>query len=158
MNIFKDIKGYEGRYQINEYGEVKSLERRKGAIVCYEKVLKPENNRGYLRVTLSKDNKTKRFLVHRLVYQTFMGEIKEGLHIHHIDENKSNNHISNLIPATPLENNHYSSESKGFKLTEEKVRSIRKNKLSVKEVVEIYKISPRHALRVIKKERWSWVD
>ena len=83
---------------------------------------------------------------------------EEGLICHHIDENKSNNHISNLIPATPLENNHYSSKSKGFKLTEEKVRSIRKNKLSVKEVVEIYKISPRHALRVIKKERWSWVD
>ena len=158
MNIFKDIKGYEGRYQINEYGEVKSLERQKGAIKCKERILKPDKYRGYSRYALCKDNKVKRHFAHRLVYQTFVGEIKEGLHIHHIDENPSNNHISNLMPATPLENSHYSREKAGYILYEKDVKYIRSNNLTVKEVVNKYGISPRHALRVIKKERWSWVD
>lgn len=145
-------------YQINESGEIKSLRRKKGAVVCKERVLNPETNKGYKRVTLSKNNKTKRFLVHRLVYQTFKGELKKGMQIHHIDEDKFNNHISNLMQVTPLENNHYSSVTKGFKLTEEKVKEIRTKNLTVKEIVRDYGISPRHALRVLKKERWKWVD
>ncbi|MGV3043494.1 NUMOD4 motif-containing HNH endonuclease [Staphylococcus rostri] len=158
ITIFKDIKGYEGKYQINEYGEVKSLKRKKGALMCKERMLKLETSNGYKRVTLSKNDTTKRFLVHRLVYQTFIGDLKKGMQIHHIDENKFNNHISNLMQVTPLENNHYSSVTKGFKLTEEKVREIRSRKLTVSEVVNNYGISPRHALRVINKERWKWVD
>ena len=158
VEIWKDIKGYEGKYQINEYGKVKSLSRKKGAIKCKERILKPDVIRGYSRYALCKDDKVKKHFAHRLVYQTFGGEIKEGLYIHHIDENPSNNHISNIMPATPTENSHYSRERMGYILYEEDVRYIRNNKLTVREVVNKYGISPRHALRVIKKERWKWVD
>ena len=158
VNIFKDIKGYEGRYQINEYGEVKSLGRQKGAVYCKERILRPDIVSGYKRYRLCKNDKTERLFAHRLVYQTFVGEIKEGLYIHHIDENKVNNHISNLIPATPTENNHYSRVTNGYKLFEKDIKSIRERNLSVKEIVKEYNVSPRHALRIIKRERWSWVD
>ncbi|WP_210146193.1 NUMOD4 motif-containing HNH endonuclease [Staphylococcus sp. GDY8P31P] len=158
VNIYKDIKGYEGKYQINEYGEVKSVARQKGATYCKEKILRPDIVSGYVRYALCKDDKVKRQSAHRLVYQTFIGELKEGMHIHHIDENKHNNHVSNLTQTTPLENNHFSKVKKGYKLDEQKVRFIRDNKLTTTEVVEMFDISPRHALRVIKKERWEWVD
>jgi len=62
------------------------------------------------------------------------------------------------MPATPKENNHYSRVTNGYKLFEEDIKSIRKRNLSVKEIVEEYNISPRHALRIIKRERWGWVD
>ncbi|MGY3716761.1 NUMOD4 motif-containing HNH endonuclease [Sutcliffiella cohnii] len=153
--MFKDIKGYEGLYQINEYGEVKSLARRKGSVFCNTRILKQErNNAGYMRVTLCKENKTKRHFIHRLVYETFVGSIPEGYQIHHKDEDKENNHYSNLIPATAKENNHYSAKSKGYKLTQKDVDFIRSNNLPVKEIVKKYGISPRHALRVLKNDRW----
>ncbi|GMG71790.1 hypothetical protein ShirakiTB12_02580 [Priestia megaterium] len=153
--MFKDIKGYEGRYQIDEQGNVKSLSRQKGSVICKERILKHEkNNCGYHRVTLCKNDKKKRFFVHRLVYEAFKGDIPEGLQIHHIDENKDNNQLSNLMLATCRENNHYSAEAKGYKLTQKDVDYIRSHKLSTKEIVDKFGISPRQALRIIKNERW----
>lgn len=147
--MFKDIKGYEGLYQINERAEVKSLIRKKGGL------LKPDvNNCGYLRITLCKNGKTKRFFLHRLVYETFIAEIPKGLTIHHIDENKANNHINNLLACTTRQNNHFSAENKGYKLTQSDVDYIRASNLTTKQVTEKYRISPRHALRIIKNERW----
>lgn len=57
---------------------------------------------GYKRVQLNKFGKRKNFLVHRLVYETFLGPIPEGYQIDHIDHDKTNNHIDNLraLPAS----------------------------------------------------------
>ena len=153
--MFKDIKGYEGIYQVNEYGVVKSLARKKGTVLAKEKILKTDlSSAGYLRVTLSKENVTKRYLLHRLVYETFIGEIPPKMTIHHIDEDKTNNHINNLLVCTSRQNNHFSRVVKGYKLFKKDVDFIRSNNLTAKQVVEKYGISHRHALRVIKNERW----
>ena len=150
--MFVDIKGFEGKYQINQYGVIKSLSRLKGSIVCKERILKPdENNCGYLRVTLCKDDKKKRVFVHRLVYETFVGPIGEGMQIHHINEDKKDNRIQNLMVSTPKENSHFSSKKSGFKLRLGDVKRIRKANMSVSEVCDRFGISPRHALRIIKK-------
>lgn len=153
--MFKDIKGYEGLYQMNKFGEVKSLARKKGTIFSKERMMKPETTRtGYMRISLSKENIVRRRLLHRLVYETFIGEIPPGMTIHHIDENKQNNHIDNLLVCTSKQNNHFSRESKGYKLYKNDVDYIRSNNLTVKQAVEKYNISKRHALRIIKNERW----
>lgn len=93
--IWKDIKGYEGRYMVSNYGNVKSLGNNKNR---KEKILKPGvASNGYLQVYLRKDGKSKSFLVHRLVLMIFKPiENMENLEVNHINENKTNNRLDNL--------------------------------------------------------------
>lgn len=93
----KDIKGFEGLYAITEDGRVWSY--------LNNKWLKLEiSSIGYYRVQLRKDGQTYRFLIHRLVFSTFKGEIPEGLTVDHIDGCKDNNHILNLQLLTRGDN------------------------------------------------------
>ena len=102
--IWKNIKGYEGLYQISNYGKVKSLERyyfsgMYNAIKKYqnENIRKTEKSKnGYLRVTLSKNGKLKKYSIHRLVAETFIPNPNNLLQVNHIDENKENNYYKNL--------------------------------------------------------------
>lgn len=91
MEIWKDIEGYEGLYQVSNLGNVKSLRFGK------DKVLKPikiKNN--YLRVDLFKQGKHNLYLVHRLVARAFIDNPNNLPMINHKDENTSNNKVSNL--------------------------------------------------------------
>ena len=89
--IWHDIDGYEGLYQISNKGRVKSLY--KGS----ERILKPrDNGRGYLRVQLTKENTSKHIRVHRLVARAFIPNPYNLPEINHIDENKKNNSVENL--------------------------------------------------------------
>ena len=63
--IWKDIKGYEGIYQISNYGNVRNIKKNKNLQL-------EETFKGYLRTTLCKNGKKKHFKVHRLVAQTFL--------------------------------------------------------------------------------------
>lgn len=104
IEIFKDIEGYEGLYQISNYGNVKSLNYH---CTGKEKILKQGKDKyGYLFVNLYKDGKRKKFLSHRLVVTTFISNDNptEKIQVNHIDENKENNHVSNLEWVTPKEN------------------------------------------------------
>ena len=151
----KAIRGYEGLYEVDKDGNVYSLDRFDGRALRKGKKLKFDlNSSNYARVTLSKSGKTKRFLVHRLVYEAYYGEILEGLQVHHIDEDKLNNSIQNLTLVTQRENNHLSRESLGYKLTQDDVNFIRKHRMTTREISEKYGISLRHALRIMKNERW----
>lgn len=102
--IWKDIKGYEGAYQISNLGSVKSLKHR-GLI--RDKILKPAFVRGYLCVSLcvngTKFRKTHK--VHRLVAQTFLDNPENKPTVNHKDGDKANNSVTNLEWATMLENN-----------------------------------------------------
>ena len=92
--IFKDIAGYEGLYQVSNLGRVKSLNYgRTGK----EKLLQPKlNNRNYWMIQLSKNGVSKKYLLHRLVAQTFLPNPNNLPVVNHIDENKNNNYASNL--------------------------------------------------------------
>lgn len=98
MEIWRDIEGYEGLYQVSNYGRVKHNNRIKKAT---------PTTRGYLDVQLWKDNKCTHKLVHRLVYMTFIGAIPDGMQVNHIDECKTNNVVSNLNLMSPKENINY---------------------------------------------------
>lgn len=94
--VWKDIKGYEGLYQVSNFGRVKSLFR-------YKKILKLcKSESGYLCVNLYKNKKMKRITVHRLVAENFIN--KPTLEVNHKDGNKENNFISNLEWVTTKEN------------------------------------------------------
>ena len=91
--IWKDIKEYENFYQISNFGVVRSLKRKntKG------KILKPSKDKdGYLKVTLSKQNKRKSFFIHRLVAQEFLSNYDNLPQINHKNEIKSDNRVENL--------------------------------------------------------------
>lgn len=85
MEIWKDIKGYEGLYQVSNLGRVKSN----------KKILSPSKTE-YLKVSLSKNGVQSTYYIHRLVAQTFIDNKNNLTHVNHIDENKYNNNVNNL--------------------------------------------------------------
>lgn len=110
VEVWKDIKGYENLYQGSNLGRARSLDTyrksKNGTVKFYRgRILKPGTNKdGYLQVNLYKNNKLKRFLIHRLVAEAFL-EIPEELkhlkgtrylQVNHKDENKLNNNVNNL--------------------------------------------------------------
>lgn len=107
MEIFKDIKEYEGLYQVSNLGRVKSLNYNKTG---KEKILKPTTNKkGYQFVGLYKEGKTKNFLVHRLVAMAFIPTPMDtnATQVNHKDENPANNCVENLEWCTPKYNINY---------------------------------------------------
>lgn len=105
--IWKDIKDYEGLYQVSNFGRVKSLERhiyinkRCCERHLTEKILKPATTtEGYLYVDLSKNGKRRKNLIHILVAQAFTPNSENKSDVHHIDHNKNNNHVDNLMWVT----------------------------------------------------------
>lgn len=111
QEIFKDIKGYEGLYQVSNLGRVRSLDKverlkcrwgfettrpKKGRILTPRK-----HTNGYLRVGL----KEKDFFIHRLVAEAFIHKLKDKPEVNHIDGNKQNNRVDNLEWCNRQENN-----------------------------------------------------
>lgn len=113
MEIWKDIYGYEGHYQVSNLGNVKALYReftgKDGQLKKYpERILKPEllgtGSLKYKRVSLSKDHKVKRYFVHVLVAQTYIHNPEHKPYVNHIDNDGLNNKASNLEWVTHSEN------------------------------------------------------
>ena len=104
--IWKDIKNYEGLYQISSYGRVKSLERKDGiGRNIKERILKPGiNTKKYFFISLSKNNNQKTYVIHRLVALHFIPNSLNKPQVNHIDSDKSNNYIDNLEWCTHSEN------------------------------------------------------
>jgi len=112
--IWKDIKGYEGYYQVSSHGQVRSLDRTvpskgftrriKGRIMAQS-----IDKDGYKHLRLRKGGREKSFFVHRLVAVAFVMNINpvEFIQINHKDEDKKNNHYSNLEWCTAAYNINY---------------------------------------------------
>jgi hypothetical protein len=115
MEIWKDIPGYEGMYQVSNLGNVKSLSRvlrnKYNTFVSKEKLLTPKiASTKYYFVKLCK-NGEKSFAVHRLVMMAFSGV--SDLDVNHKDLNKLNNNLENLEYCTRKENvYHYEQHQK----------------------------------------------
>lgn len=139
--MWKDIKGFEGYYQISDQGQVKSLERQitdsVGHIyIVRERIIKPwKAGRGYFAVTLSKNGKTKASYVHLLVAMAFISNPNNFPTINHINGNKLDNSVGNLEWVSYSYNNQHAydiglhkkgEEQYRAKLTEENVREIKR--------------------------------
>jgi len=100
MEIYKDILGYEGKYLISNYGNVKSL--------LTNKILKPvlatRKKITYKRISLLKDGKQLSFYIHRLVGIAFIANPEDKEYINHLDNEGTNNLVTNLEWATQSEN------------------------------------------------------
>ena len=103
--IFKDIKGYEGLYQVSNFGRLMNLNFRGTG---KNKFMKPsKKNNGYFQVCLSKNGKRKMFLVHRLVAEAFIPNLENLPFVNHKDEDKTNNSVENLEYCTHEYNCNY---------------------------------------------------
>ena len=127
MEIWRDIQGYEGLYQVSNYGRVKSLERNftngiNGCTIKHidEHILIPQNEKGYLRVNLYKNGKQKFCSIHRLVAEAFIPNPNNYPQVNHKDEDKANNKITNLEWCTAQYNNTYGTCKKRMAETQSK--------------------------------------
>lgn len=105
IEVWEDVKGYEGLYQISNLGNIKSVNRavkrvtndKEHIVVFHGKILKPHiSDRGYLRLKLSKNGIEKTHKIHKLVAIAFVNNPNGYCEVNHKDGNKSNNHVDNL--------------------------------------------------------------
>lgn len=101
--IWKDIKDFEGHYQVSNLGRLRSIRTSQGT---YRERLKKTfiSNQGYEQVNLFKNNKSYTLIVHRIIAEAFIPNTMNKETVNHIDGNKLNNNISNLEWNTYSEN------------------------------------------------------
>lgn len=92
------VVGYEGSYEVSSLGAVRSIDRidNRGSRALGRRLRPDATASGHLRVTLSRDGKTRRFFVHRLVLWAFVGCTPPGMEACHNDGDPTNNAVSNL--------------------------------------------------------------
>lgn len=117
--VWKDVEGYEGLYQVSNLGRVKSLTHYITKENCKPrevkgKILTPffDRPKGYLSVSLSKNNKIKLQRIHRLVAQAFIPNPDNLIQINHKDGNKTNNNVENLEWCSCKDNIRHAWENK----------------------------------------------
>ena len=108
--MWKEVKDYEGIYEVSDNGEIRSLGRfvtNNGTEVWIEGTMKTtrQTKQGYVLVDLWKDGKGKTYKVHRLVAEAYIPNPEGKETVNHIDGNKANNNVSNLEWATQKEQN-----------------------------------------------------
>ena len=171
---WKDVIEFEGYYQVNSDGQVRSLDR----IVIYSSgsqrvhkgiLLKPLlADNGYLRVCLQKEHKTVYKAIHRLVLQAFLGGLPFGYQVNHINGIKKDNRLDNLEYLTPSQNRKHAfdtnlqkpllgSNHQNAKLTEENILEIRTlfGVMKQKDIATKFKVS-RSTIADIQHGR-TWI-
>ena len=166
--IWKDIEGYEGYYQVSNQGRVKSLDRvvphaRCGTITKKEKILKHGNTKGYDMVVLCVEHKKKAITDHKLVAEAFICKKENYLQINHIDGNPRNNVVSNLEWCTPYQNTIHALKNKlrKTKLSEKDVLEIRykynEKNITRKELAQQYSVDYSSIHRIVHNEYWNHI-
>lgn len=167
--VFEDLKGYEDSYQISDSGRIFTKRRLIGNQIYYGKELVPQlTSDGYLKVTLSKNCKSKKYYLHRLVAIQFLDNLDNLSQVNHIDGNKLNNSITNLEWCTKQENQNHAirtglmqigQERPSSKLTEQQVLEIYKLKgvLKAQDIADRYKVSKNTINCILRGSKWKYL-
>ena len=135
IEVWKDVKGYEGLYRVSNLGRCKSLERRvgiqNGFRIKKESILKGSQQlNGYIHFSLSKNDQSKGFRSHRIIAKSFIPSVKGKNMINHKNGIKNDNRIENLEWVNGSENNIHAVNFLGKKNIN--------RKLNNNQVLEIY--------------------
>ena len=166
---WKDIKGYEGLYQVSDAGRVKMISL-KGKPT--NTILKLQiNHRGYQWTLLSKPgHKRKGFRIGRLVLTAFVGEPMPGEECNHLNADKLDDHLENLEWASPKENMRHAKEHGLILRGEEVALSVlkesdipeifrmKKKGKSHKEIGEIFDVHHKTIAVVLSRKTWSHIE
>lgn len=164
--IWKDVVGFENLYRVSHLGRIKSCKYRyKGE--KYEIILKARPcTKGYLRISLCQNGKIFSKSVHKLVAEAFIPNLKNLPQVHHIDYNKSNNTVENLMWITNDDNMKDAVEKGVFRnrpspnrhLTNEQVKKIRElyknDGLTMTKIAEMFNISINSISSIIQKKSY----
>lgn len=172
--IFKDVPNFPG-YQVSDLGRIRS--KRKDGPGCFEREswrylkLNKSHSDGYLRVMIYQSGKGKLRLVHRLVLEAFVGSPPEKCHASHLDGNRKNNCVSNLIWESLSDNNkrktRHGTGNKGerhnlAKLTDNQVRAIRKEytqgDTSHRKLAKKHGVAHQTIGRILRGKNWAHVQ
>lgn len=166
---WKDIKGFEGRYQVSSLGRIRSIRTK------FLKLSPASKDMPYYRVALYKSPKRHDWVrkpVHQIVAEAFVKKPdKKGLVVNHIDGNKHNNKPENLEWVTTKENNLHAiknglrwfyrgEDHPNAKLTEEQVKRIRKlrhNKVRIKSIAKRFGIAWQTVMDITNRKIWKHV-
>lgn len=176
IEIWRDIKGYEGYYKVSNTGKVKSVDRiinnGKSDYVYPGKILKNKIAKtGYCHIGLSKNMNKRSLSIHRLVAESFLDNPLNLPCVNHINGIKTDNVLTNLEWVTHRQNtihavkmglkvgvkgekNHYS------KLKKEDIIQIRKleGKLSQRKIAGLFNVTFQQISRIINRENWKHIQ
>lgn len=168
--IWKDIIGYEGLYQVSNLGRIFSPKRR-GSPGCIRKF--HTNEDGYCKVGLRVNWKERKFSVHRLVAEAFIPNLKNKLEINHKNGVKADNHVDNLEWVTSSENaihaykfglrkgpkGELNGKSKLSEFQIKRIRLIKEIQPNMREIdlAKIFKVSRSLIGQIVRKEAWSHI-
>lgn len=154
---WRDIVGYEGIYQISNLGRVKRLI----SVKCKkERLLRVTKDKryGYCRIMLSKDNKGKRFLLHRALAEHFIPNPQNKPCVDHINGIRDDNRLENLRWCTHLENNNFplakENNSIAHKALAQNEKLREKNRDAVKRAME----RPEVRKKISESRKRNWLD
>lgn len=174
--IWKDVAGYEGLYQVSSFGRVKSLGRDKpvglngGSYNLGDRILKLGTRRLYKSVVFSKNGVVKPFAVHRLVAQHFLENKNNKTTVNHINGDKADNRFENLEWATPSEQQRHAlstglrDKTKGensnlAKLKEEDIFEVRRlyktGLYRMREIAEKFNTSVKNVNSIVHSYTWK---
>jgi hypothetical protein len=163
---WKQLPGFEA-YEVSDHGNVRRISPGKGTRPMRQ--LRPcLDHGGRMVFNARKDGKVKQWKVHRAVMQAFCGDCPEGMEVAHLDGDQTNNRLTNLAYATPVENNSHKvghgTQPKGVqiwcsKLTEDQVLEIRARspQISYAKLATEYGVSLMTIAQVITRKTWKHV-
>jgi hypothetical protein len=181
--VWKDVEGYEGLYQISSKGQVKRVERyyiqfngltgNTNTKLLSEMIMKQfEDKDGYLRIQLIKDGNRKKHFVHRLVALNFIPNPENKPEVNHKDGVKDNNKLSNLEWNTTSENQRHAIANKLYvtakgegsgtsKLKEVQVREIHRlwkyGGITQEDLSDIFGVKSGTISRIVNGIRWRHI-
>jgi|SRR5215469_3662062 len=161
------VVGYEGSYEVSDFGRVRSLARidpigRRAGVILRSHL----NLNGYLQVCTYKAGRRHSCLVHHLVARSFLGQCPAGKQLDHLDGDKLNNKASNLEYVSPKENTQRAirtgrnpcilgEKHPKAKLSDAQIVEIRHlsiEGMTQRKIAELFHIGPSHVSRIIRKE------
>lgn len=175
MEVWKDVKGFEGLYQVSNTGKVKSLPRMELITGRHEEPyyrkraekLLSQRNGVYKNVNLYRGSEPSNRLVHRLVAEAFMPNPLGMPEVNHLDGDKFNNHLDNLEWADREGNaKHSCHKTTGSKCGTSKLKEVDvyeiaqlllEGQLTQKEIGEMYNISNHAIFRIKAGYNWAWL-
>ena len=175
--VWKDVVGYEGLYEVSNKGQVRSKDRIVTSVIGVKRFVKSRmmsmmpDNSGHLVVGLNRNNKQQLLLVHRLVLEAFVGPCPPGMEGRHYPKrDPTNNRIDNLSWSTREQNQQdrvkHGTHCRGERcatthLKERDVREIRSfystGKYTLKQLGEKYRLKTGSVHNIVKRKTWKHI-